>query len=174
MGKQYKALKEEHIDFIREQKLFFVASCGGAEVNLSPKGYDTLRVTDSNTAVYLDYPGSGDRTARDIEAQGSVTIVFTSFTEKAGIIRLFAKGELVEKDDARFGGYIRLFDIQDTGPVRRIILYHITAVESSCGESVPFYEYLGERETLRGWAVKMHDKGKLPGYIKDHRVPPEL
>jgi hypothetical protein len=43
MGKQYKTLKPEDADFIKEQKVFFVASSSGKEVNLSPKGYQCLK-----------------------------------------------------------------------------------------------------------------------------------
>ncbi len=174
MGKQYKSLTSDQIAFIKEQKIFFVASCSGSEVNISPKGYDCLKILDEKSAIYLDYPGSGDRTARDITAGGEVTIMFTSFTKKAWIVRLFCKGTLIEKDDERFPGQLTHFDIDNPAAVRRLVLYGIYAVESSCGESVPFYEFAGERESLRKWANKMGKKGKVEKYVADHREPPEL
>ena len=46
----FDQLTEEHIDFIKDQKVFFVAT-GVAEgtINLSPKGLDSLRVIENNT-----------------------------------------------------------------------------------------------------------------------------
>ena len=79
MGKQYKQLKEKDIAFIQEQKLFYLASCSGAEVNLSPKGYDSIRVLDASTLLFMQYPGSGNRTYRDADAGGEVTLVFNAF-----------------------------------------------------------------------------------------------
>ena len=32
MGKQYKSLTGKDIDFIKQQKLFYIASCSGQEV----------------------------------------------------------------------------------------------------------------------------------------------
>jgi hypothetical protein len=67
MGKQYKELTPENIEFIKEQKLFYLASCSGTEVNLSPKGFECIEVLNAHSLLYLDYPGSGNRTARDIK-----------------------------------------------------------------------------------------------------------
>jgi hypothetical protein len=174
MGTQYDALTDDDRAFIGEQKVFFVASCSGREVNLSPKGYDSLRVVDDKTVVYLDYPGSGDRTARDIAAGGKVTLMFTSFTAKPRITRLFVAGEPVEKDDPRFADLFARFGDVDAAAVRRLILYRVAAVERSCGESVPFMEYVGERDALREWAAKKAADGTLQGYIDDHAAPPIL
>ena len=48
MGKQYKVLTDKNIEFIKQQKLFYIASSSGKEVNLSPKGYDTIKVLNNN------------------------------------------------------------------------------------------------------------------------------
>ena len=45
MGQQYEALSEKHVDFIQQQKLFFVGTAtADSKVNISPKGMDSLRV----------------------------------------------------------------------------------------------------------------------------------
>ncbi|MEO5357543.1 MAG: pyridoxamine 5'-phosphate oxidase family protein [Nitrospirae bacterium YQR-1] len=174
MGTQYKSLKAEDIEFIKSQKVFFAASCSGKEVNLSPKGYDCLRVLDSNTLLYMDYPGSGDRTARDIKNDGQLTLMFISFTERAKILRLFCKGELIEKSSNVFSEAAGNFSETIHGAVRRFIRYSIYAVESTCGMSVPFMHYEGERDGLRDWAVKKSIDNTIDKYIKDHEVPPKL
>ena len=72
MGKQYKNLTLEDINFIKEQKLFYLASCSTKEVNLSPKGYDSIRVIDNQTLAFANLPGSGNRTHRDSVENGEM------------------------------------------------------------------------------------------------------
>ncbi|NND97404.1 MAG: pyridoxamine 5'-phosphate oxidase family protein, partial [Pirellulaceae bacterium] len=62
MGKVYEELDERLQRFILNQKMFFVASAPRSDnglVNISPKGFDTLRILDSKTVAYLDLTGSG-------------------------------------------------------------------------------------------------------------------
>ncbi len=174
MGTQYRRMTDADRIFIADQKVFFVASCSNAEVNLSPKGYDTLRVIDDETVVYLDYPGSGDRTARDIGADGAVTIMFTAFTGKPLILRLFVKGELIEKGTPAFDELLPRFAPVEAASVRRLILYRVYAVERSCGMGTPLMTYQEERNALRDWAVKKGADGSIASYIADHATPPDL
>ena len=60
MGKTYEALDDKLIAFIEAQKMFFIATAplsGDGLVNLSPKGFETLRILDSRTLAYLDLTG---------------------------------------------------------------------------------------------------------------------
>lgn len=62
MGSAFDAISDRHRAFIEAQHLFFVASAPSSDdghVNLSPKGYDTLRVLGPNEVAYLDLTGSG-------------------------------------------------------------------------------------------------------------------
>ncbi len=64
MGKQYLELTPQHIDFIQQQKIFFVATAAETgSVNLSPKGGDSLRVIDHKTIVWQNLTGSGNESA---------------------------------------------------------------------------------------------------------------
>ncbi len=171
MGQRYEKLGDADKRFIEKQHLFFIASSSGKEVNLSPRGYDCFRILGDNEAVFLDYPGSGNRTARDIAAGGEVTVVFCAFEGKPKIIRLFCKGELA---DVNMPEYRALFNLDDLRGMRRFVKLHIYCVEHSCGMSVPFYDYKGEREELRAWALKGEREGKLEAYLADHDTPPEL
>ena len=173
MGRQYRYLTESDTAFIKEQKLFYMASCSGEEVNLSPKGYDCIRVLDNETLLYMDYPGSGNRTARDIEADGEVTVVFNAFEGKPKILRLFCKGELIGRGDTAFPSYMEYFD-ESSDLIRRLIKLTLYAVESSCGMSVPEMTYVGDRSGLRDWAVKQNAGGTLEEYMKNHALPPKL
>ncbi|MDA3946984.1 MAG: pyridoxamine 5'-phosphate oxidase family protein [Helicobacteraceae bacterium] len=173
MGKQYKVLTPENIDFIKEQHLFYIASASGQEVNLSPRGFDSARVIDKSCIVFIDYPGSGNRTARDIKNGGEVTVVFNAFNGPAQIVRLFCKGVLIEKEDSRFQKYFELFD-EEEHMVRRIVELNIYAVESSCGLGVPKMQYQKERTGLQKWIAKQAEEGTLHNYMTDHDSPPDL
>lgn len=173
MGKQYAALTSEDIDFIKAQHLFYIASASGREVNLSPRGFDCARVIDANCMIFLDYPGSGNRTARDIRADGEVTVLFNAFSGPAQIVRLFCKGALIEKEDPKFETYFSLFD-EDRSRVRRIVELNIYAVESSCGMGVPKMQYQKERTGLKKWIAKQVEEKTLDDYLAAHETPPEL
>ncbi len=172
MGKRFEKLSEADRAFIAAQHLFFIASASkGGEVNLSPRGYDVFRVVNANEALFLDYAGSGNRTARDIENDGEVTLLFCAFEGAPLNLRLFCKGELVDKNDPVARSYFRNTDF--TG-MRRFIRLTIYCVEHSCGMSVPRYDYVETRETLREWCVDGEREGRLDAYSAKHDTPPDL
>jgi|GEM_PF-6416734 len=51
MGKQYKSLNDKDIEFIKKQKLFYIASCSGQEVNLSPKEHKEKKFNPPNLST---------------------------------------------------------------------------------------------------------------------------
>ncbi len=175
MGKQYKNLTESDIEFANRQRLFFIASACGKEVNLAPKGDDCFRFSDEKTMLILDYPGSSNRTGRDIEAGGEVTVMFCSFEEEPKVLRLFCKGSLVDKGSALFTGLMQCFPDVNPAIVRQIFMLDIYAVETSCGLSVPVMRFEKTREKgVRHWAEKKESEGRLDDYIKAHKQPPAL
>lgn len=173
MGKQYKKLEQRDIEFIKAQKLFYIASSSGKEVNLSPKGYDTLRVLDESTLLYTGLPGSGNRTYRDAANDGEFTLVFHAFEGAPLILRLFCKAEIIEEGDECFQTYLNLYTLHQ-GIVRNLFLFHIYAVESSCGMSVPYMEYRGDRNALKEWVLEMDRRDALEEYKQKHFTPPDL
>jgi hypothetical protein len=173
LGKQYKSLTTDDIEFIKEQKLFYIASCSGEEVNLSPKGYDSIRVLDNNNLVFLNYPGSGNRTYTDAVNCGEFTLLFNAFEGEAKILRLFCKANIIKPKSEAFYKYLELFKEKEA-LVRDFFEFYIYAVESSCGESVPIMKYKKERHQLKTWATEMDKKGKLEEYKEKHFTPPDL
>jgi hypothetical protein len=174
MGRQYGLLTDEDCEFIKLQRVFYIASASGGEVNLSPKGYDSVRVLDGKTILFLDYPGSGDRTARDIRQGGEVTLMFTAFTGKPSILRLFCKGRIIEKADPNYREYLGHFPGCDAELIRRFLIFDIYTVERSCGKSVPVMEFIEERRHLIEATSKLRDAGTLDKFMEAHREPPVL
>lgn len=173
MGKQYKKLTKNDIEFIENQKLFFIASASTEEVNLSPKGYDCLCVLNDTQVLYVDYPGSGNRTGRDIANDGEITIMFNAFEGTAQIVRLFCKGIVISKQELLFDSYLEKFTV-DRDLIRQMFLFDIYAVESSCGLTVPTMIFKQERKGLKNWAKTLAKQGKLESYIEDHEIPVNL
>jgi len=173
LGKQYKVLSENDREFIKKQKLFYIASASKQEVNLSPKAYHTIQVLNESTVVFLDYPGSGNRTYRDTLADGEFTLLFNAFEGKAMILRLFCKAKIVENKSKDFYRYLEMFNEQES-LVRNFFIFDIYAIESSCGDSIPYMEYKGDRDSLKNWMVKLDKTNKLEPYIQKHMRPPNI
>ena len=67
MGKQFAELSGKHIEFIGEQKIYFVGTAAETgSVNLSPKGGDSLRVINPTKIAWLNLTGSGNESASHI------------------------------------------------------------------------------------------------------------
>lgn len=173
MGKQYKTLSKHDIAFIQKQKLFYIASCSSHEVNLSPRGYDSIYISDESTLYMIDFLGSGNRTARDIGEDGEITLLFNAFEDKPKILRCFCKGECLLKHSADFEKACSYFN-EDMRAIRHIFKFNIYALESSCGMGVPLMEYKQDRQEVRDYALEMVEQGKFEDYIQDHLVPPDL
>ncbi len=175
MGKQYKVLTEKDIEFGRSQKLFFIASSSGKEINLGPKGDDCIRFLDEKTLLILDFPGSGNRTGRDLEAGGEVTVMMCSFSEEPKVLRIFCRGEVIGREHQSFLSLMEHFHGVEPAIVRQLFKLDVYAVETSCGLSVPIMIFERERDKgVRHWAEKKESEGKLAKYIEEHKEPPAL
>ncbi|MEM7280997.1 MAG: pyridoxamine 5'-phosphate oxidase family protein, partial [Pseudomonadota bacterium] len=79
MGKMYESIDSRLQEWIKQQKVFFVASAplsSTGHVNCSPKGGDCLRVLDGHTVVYEDYVGSGAETIAHVRENGRIVLMF--------------------------------------------------------------------------------------------------
>ena len=169
MAKDYLALNEELINFIRNQKIFFVATAPNQSengyINLSPKGYETLKVLDSRTVVYADYPGSGNETATHLQQNGKLTMMFMSFDKTPMILRLYGNGEAISLDSQTGKELKRKMGVKVSQYLRQYILLRIEKVRTSCGFGVPYYQYIGDRESLIEWCKKMTLSEKIKEFM---------
>lgn len=158
MGTVLPALDDELIDWIEQQHLFFVASAplSGGHVNVSPKGHELLRVLDESTVAYLDLTGSGAETIAHTRENGRLTIMFCAFQGRPRILRLFGTATAHPVGSEAFAQMEPLFP--DIPGKRSVILLAVERVQTSCGYSVPFMDYRGERPTLKQWAARKSDE----------------
>lgn len=158
MGTKYNNISEKHIAFIKNQKLFFVATAtADSRVNLSPKGMDALRVLDANRVIWLNVTGSGNETAAHIQQHPRMTVMFCAFEGTPLILRLYGTARVIHKNDEDWAALASHF-----GPMpgaRQIFDLSVDLVQSSCGMAVPYYDYQGEREQLTDWAINKGEQG---------------
>lgn len=162
MGSARTTIPPELAEWIARQHVFFVATApldGEGSINLSPKGYDTLRIIDASTIAYLDLTGSGAETIAHARENGRITLMWCAFEGPARIVRIHGRAEVAPLDDARVTGLFA----PDRG-ARAIILIHARRVSDSCGYAVPLMDYVGERERLREWV-----DGKSDDALDDYR-----
>lgn len=147
MADRFKELSENHIDFIKQQHLFFVGTAGAeGNVNVSPKGLDTFRIAGKGKVIWLNLSGSGNETEVHVRENGRMTIMFCSFTEKPMILRLYGKAEVIDPADHSWYGLYSLFE--DYASARQIFLLNIELVQKSCGFGVPKFTFGGERDII--------------------------
>ena len=153
MAKFFTSIEARHLEFIEKQHIFFVASAplsAGGHVNLSPKGKDCFRILSPYKVAYMDIVGSGNETSAHLLENGRITFMFCAFDGPPLILRLYGKGYTVLPGDAEWAELSSGFDLMLA--TRQIIVADIDMVQTSCGYSVPYYSYDGERDQAEKWA----------------------
>ena len=169
MAKQFDALQEAHIDFIQKQHMFFVGSAGAdGQVNVSPKGLDTLRIIDPTMVIWLSLTGSGNETAAHVLENGRMTLMFCSFDRQPLVLRLYGTATVIYPRNEAWQQRYALFD--DFIGARQLYELQITLVQTSCGFSVPFYAFKGERHTLTKLDDQRGQEGITECWVNKNQV----
>lgn len=140
--------------------MFFVATApltAEGHVNLSPKGMDSIKIFSPNRVAYMDIIGSGNETSAHILENGRITFMFCAFDGPPLILRLYGKGYTVIPGDEEWQSLSTHFKL--TMSTRQIIVADIDMVQTSCGFSVPYYTYTGERDHAEKWAASKGIEG---------------
>jgi len=162
MGQQYSELSEKHTKFISEQKIYFVGTAtADSKVNISPKGTDSFKVLNNNTIAWLNVTGSGNETAAHVQTHPRMTIMFAAFEGTPMILRLYGQAVAIHHNDPEWSDLYAQFS--PTPGARQIFRLSVEMVQTSCGMSVPFFDYVEERDQLKNWSIKKGDEG-----IKDY------
>jgi hypothetical protein len=158
MAEQFDALTENHIEFIQQQHIFFVATAGAAgHVNVSPKGMDSFRVLDDRRVCWLNLTGSGNESAAHVRENRRMTIMFCSFDKQPLILRLYGEATAVHPGHP---DWTRLYDHFPTHVgARQVFELALSLVQTSCGYAVPYMDYRGERPTLTKWSENKGEAG---------------
>ncbi len=168
MSKFSDSIQDAHAKFIAHQKMFFVSTAplsAEGHINLSPKGLDSFRVLSPNKVAYMDITGSGNETSAHILENGRITIMFCAFDGPPNILRLYGRGYTVLPSHPEWPELSALFG--DLPGIRQVIVAEVQKVQTSCGYSVPLYDYAGERDHAWKWVAKKGADG-LAEYRNDN------
>ncbi|MCY4264412.1 MAG: pyridoxamine 5'-phosphate oxidase family protein [Gammaproteobacteria bacterium] len=158
MGSHYQSLRDDLVEFISEQKIFFVGTAANeGTINVSPKGWESLRILNTNRIVWRNVTGSGNETAAHLAENNRMTLMFCAFTGKPKILRLYGQATAYHQRDAEFAELDKLFD-PHLGS-RQLVDFRFDLVQTSCGFGVPLYDFREERDNMDKWlASKTRDE----------------
>lgn len=145
--------------------MFFVASAplsSQGHINCSPKGADSFRILDEHMVCYLDLTGSGAETIAHLKENGRIVIMFCAFDGPPRIVRFHGQGIVITEFSDEFTKFRKLFGSLEG--VRAIITVKVTRVSSSCGFSVPLFDFKDHRDTLDKWAQRKGEEA-----LKEYR-----
>jgi len=160
MSKQRENIDGDLKEWIGRQHVFFVATAPLSteqHINISPKGGDAFRVLGPMEVVYQDYTGSGAETAAHLRENGRIVVMFCEFVGNPRICRLHGRGTVVSRGDARFADFEKIFPANPG--TRAFVHVQLDRVSTSCGFSVPFFEFRGPRTMLDEWAIEKGPNG---------------
>ena len=157
MATYYTSITDEQAALIRSAPMFFVASVAPdlakgpddiGPVNLSPKGGVRLYMVNPTRVAYLDYPGSGNETARHAAAGGPITIMVCSFdAEDAAIVRLYGKAHVTAFAESPLADMLVQDSTSELKAPRQVIEIEIEQTMTSCGYGVPVMTLDRERRS---------------------------
>ncbi|GLQ31985.1 pyridoxamine 5'-phosphate oxidase family protein [Litoribrevibacter albus] len=168
MGTQYEVLSDKHIDFIKEQKIYFVGTAAETgSVNLSPKGGDSLRVINSKKIAWLNLTGSGNESASHVLQNPRMTLMFCAFEGSPLILRTYGSASVLHRGNSEWEDYSKLFPQSDAN--RQIFVLDINLVQASCGMAVPYFDYQGDRDELTKWSERQGKDGIEQYWVKKNQ-----
>jgi len=169
MADKHQALNENIEEFIKKQKIFFVATATeDSFINLSPKGMDSLKIMDKNRVIWLNSTGSTNESSAHIQRDPRMTMMFCSFEKDPLIVKLIGKAKVIHKKDEAWESLAK--ELPDIPGARQIFDLEIELVLTVCGMAVPFFEYKGEREDLNEYWKKQGNEGLEKYWKKKNQV----
>ena len=163
--KLHDSITDDFKTWIAKQHVFFVGTAplsGDGHINLSPKGYDALRIIDDHTVCYMDMSGSGNETSAHVaeDGNGRITFMFCGFEGGPRILRLYGRGEVLLPGHPLWDQYLSKYYQDEALPgTRQIIVNHVDRIQTSCGYGVPFMKYQEDRSTLCNFFAKKGVEG---------------
>lgn len=155
---RFDSLDDRHVSFIAEQKMFFVATAAPeGRVNMAPKDSASIKVMAPNRIVWINLTGAENETGAHLAESSRMTLMWCSFDQAPMILRAYGHAELIHPRDDAWGDLISLFPHRHGS--RQILDLTIDLVLKSCGFGVPFYEFVGNRDTLRRWEDQKGEEG---------------
>ena len=159
MGAFYETIPKSLIEWILQQKVFWIASAplsALGHINVSPKGGQYFGIVNPTTFWYIDLTGSGVETLSHLQEPGNgrITVLFNAFAGPPKIVRLWGKGEVLEYGTSKFKDFVKEHGVKTIDGTRAVVVVHIHQVGSSCGFSMPLFDFKDFRSTLNEFFEK--------------------
>ena len=162
MARRYQNLSDEHITFIEHQRLFFIGTAANyGTINVSPKGFDSLKVLSPNRIVWLNITGSGNETAAHLAQNNRMTMMFSAFDNDPKILRLYGKARAIHPRDSEWEELSVMF--APYASASQFVDFEFDLVQTSCGFGVPLFKYVEARDNMPKWLATKNDAA-----IKDY------
>ena len=169
MAQSFTELAKLHQDFIAAQHLFFVATADvGGQINLSPKGQNSMRVLGPKQLLWLNLTGSGNETAAHLREVNRMTLMWCAFEGPPEIVRVYGRAQTIHPRDADWEECTKL--IPAVLGARQYFRVDIDRVQTSCGYAVPFMDYREDRTVLQKWSEKRGEDGIRDYWQEKNRV----
>jgi len=174
MGVFYETIPKSLHPWILAQKLIYVASAplsGSGHVNVSPKGGQGgqyFGILNERTFWYLELSGSGIETISHLREPGNgrITVMLNAFEGPPKIVRLWGKGEVLEYGSPGFEAFVRERKVEVQKGTRSVVLVRVEQVGSSCGFSVPYFDFKEFRPILKDfWEKKTGGLEEMDRYV---------
>jgi len=171
MGVFYETIPNSLQKWILDQKMLFVATAplsNTGHINVSPKGGPYFGIVDERTFWYHDLTGSGNETISHLHEPGNgrICIMFNAFEGPPKIVRLWGHGHVLENGTKDFSDFVAKQNVNLIPGTRSIIIVDVHQVGSSCGFSVPYYDFKAHRPILNDF-FKKKEKKFLEGEEKE-------
>jgi len=158
LAEQFPSLTPALSEWIEAQHLFFVASAApSGQVNISPKGQDSLRILGPNEILWMNLTGSGNETAAHLLETNRMTIMWCAFEGAPRILRVYGSAQTIHPRDTAWDECCDL--LPPILGTRQYYRMQIDLVQTSCGYAVPFMDFREERTALTLWAEKRGTDG---------------
>ncbi|KAF1828748.1 hypothetical protein BDW02DRAFT_603152 [Decorospora gaudefroyi] len=169
MGVFYETIPSSLVPWIHAQEMLFVGTAplsATGHINISPKGGKQFGVLDEKTFWYMDLTGSGVETHAHLYEQGNgrIVVMFISLTGAPRILRIYGTGQVLENETEPYTAFITKHAIKTKPGSRSIIIINVNQCSTSCGFSVPLYDFVSHRMTLDDFFRKKEEryrKGEL-------------
>jgi hypothetical protein len=159
MGAFFETIPPSTAEWILQQKVIWIASAplaADGHVNVSPKGGPYFGIVDEKTFWYMDLTGSGVETLSHLHEPGNgrITVLLNAFEGPPKIVRLWGKGVVLEYGTLEYEKFVKENNVKTIAGTRAIVRVDIHQVGTSCGFSMPFFDFKEFRPTLNEFFVK--------------------
>lgn len=155
---RFNCLQDQHLSFIAEQQMFFVATAAPeGRINMAPKDAASLKIMEPDRILWVNLTGAENETGAHLAESSRMTLMWCSFTRTPMILRVYVQANLIHSRDNAWSDLFKHFPVRLGS--RQILDMTVDFVLKFCGSGVPLCDFVGHRDTLHRWEEKKGKEG---------------